>query len=362
MKLDNDYLLFKKKDALFWISLPFLYVLSFVYCFGVALIRFLYAIRIMPSFRPKLKVISVGNITLGGTGKTPLVETIVHFFSTKGKKAGIIIRGYKRPRREQCCKEMQTTGYFQLGDEASMLKTNISESIMVCVGRDKNKSARQLEKDRCEVAVVDDGFQHWRLRRDLDIVTIDSTVALSDQKLLPVGRLREPLRSLRRADIFVLTKTDFHPESAQKRKEELRALHPEALVASSVYEPMCFYDIASQTQTCEVALDQLKGQQVFMLVGVGNPFYFDKLVSGLGLKIAREFIFPDHYHYDEQDIDEIKGLADRLGIAAVITTQKDAERLKHLRSRFGTLRLLCLKIRMKITENEDAFYRRLRSV
>lgn len=361
MKLDNAYLLFGKKHVLFWICLPFLYIASFFYCFVVTILKWGHKLHVIPSYRSKLTVISVGNITLGGTGKTPLVEMIVSFLCKKNKKPGIIIRGYKKPRRKQCSVTQPQSNYFQFGDEASMLKTNLSDGVALCVGRDKNKSAKELETTECDVAVVDDGFQHWRLKRDLDIVAVDSTFTLSNQRVLPVGRLREPLSCLRRADIFVLTKTDFIPESTQQCKEELQGINPYALIVDTVYQPLCFFDV--QSGVChDVVLKEFKGKSVLILVGIANPFYFDKLLSGLGLKIVREFIFPDHYEYTQSDMIRIKELADNLGVDTIITTQKDAERLRHLLVYLQPLRLFCLKIQVKITENEEAFHSRLLSV
>lgn len=361
MKLDNTYLLFKKKHIVFWLCLPFLYLLSLLYCAAVMIFKAAYRMRILRSYRSPLTVISVGNITLGGTGKTPLVEMLVHFLRQKNKKPGIIIRGYKRPKLPDYNDARPQSSYFQFGDEASMLKANLSEDIAVCVGRDKNKSARALEAAGCDTAIVDDGFQHWRLERDLDVVAVDSTFALSDQTLLPLGRLREPLSCLRRADIFVLTKTDFIPESTQRCKDTLRRINPRALMVETVYRPLCFYDVQSGA-CCDVRSKELQGKNVFILVGIANPFYFDKLLSGLGVKIMREFIFPDHYEYSQSDMLRIKGLAESLGVDTILTTQKDAERLKHLLVHLEPLRLSCLKIQVIITENEEAFHSRLLSV
>jgi len=358
MKLEQPYLLFKKKNVAFWLSLPLLYLLSGFYYLIVVFIKFAYRIGVLPSYRSSCKVISVGNITLGGTGKTPLVEWIVNYLQKEKKSPGVIIRGYKRPKQLKCV-EVESE-YFKFGDEASMLKNNLLE-ISICVGKNKVDSAKQLEKQNCEVAILDDGFQHWRLKRNLDIVTIDSTFSLFQQKLLPLGRLREPIGALKRADLFVLNKTDLERENAEFIKKELNINNPGKLIVSTVYEPSCFFDL--HTGSCiDIQSQPFKSKPVLILVGIVNPIYFDKLISNLGLKIERELIYPDHYEYTKDDIFKIKELAQSLGVDTVITTQKDAERLRHLLDFVKPINIFCLKIQLKITENEEEFCNRLLSI
>ena len=341
MKLDNPYLLFEKNYVLFMVTFPILFLLSIVYCVAIYILKFLYKINLLPTYRPKFKVISVGNITLGGTGKTPLVEWIVDYLRGARKKPAIIIRGYKRPGIKRCG-IVKNGDYSKIGDEASMLKEKLGD-VNICVGRDRIESAKQLEETGCNIAVLDDGFQHWRLRRDLDIVTIDASLSISNQKLLPLGRLREPLSSLKRADIFILTKTDLSKEHTGKIEKELKAINPNALIVSSVYQPLCFTNLKTE-KSIPVDSDRFINKPAFILSGIANPLYFDRLLSRLKLKIKRELIYQDHYQYRKSDLDFIKKLAEDTGVSTVITTHKDAVRLKHYADLLDDINIFYLKI------------------
>lgn len=360
MKLDNSYLLFKKRHLFFWLSYPVLYLLSGIYCLTVEILKFAYKMNFLPAYRPKCKIISVGNITLGGTGKTPLVEWIADYLSRQKKKVGIIIRGYKRPEAKKCVIAKRSSGYFEIGDEARMLKESLGE-IDICVGRDKIESARQLEREKCDIVILDDGFQHWRLARDLDIVAIDCSFSILNQKLLPLGRLREPLSSLKRADVLVFNKTDFSEDNSIKLKEELNKINPSALIINSVYEPICFYDLKADI-SLPIDSDKFLDKPVFILAGIVNPLYFDRILSKLKLKIKRELIYPDHYEYTNKDIDFIKKLAQDTNVDTIITTHKDAVRLRHFLNLFENINLFYLKIKLKITKNEEELSKRLLAV
>lgn len=360
MTLDNRYLLFKNRNILFWICLPILFLLSIIYGFVVAILKLLYRIRILPSYRPGCKVISVGNITVGGTGKTPLVEYIAEYLRENYMSPGIIIRGYKRPKSKNAEVIAKSNRYFEVGDEASLLKDNLRD-ITIGIGRDKIVSAKKLEQLNNHPLIIDDGFQHWRLRRDLDIVTIDCTYPLASQRLLPLGRLREPLSSLKRAQILILTKTDFSQQNTLSIKEQLQKINPKALIASSVYQPVCFHDLKADE---DVAIDSaaIKNEPVFILLGIANPIYFDKLLSNIQLNIKRELVYPDHYEYKDKDLDFIKIMAREMNVNTIVTTQKDAVRIRHLFNYFENIGIYYLKIKLKITSNEEEFRNRILSM
>jgi len=356
MRLDNPYLLFKRKNLLFRICLPILKAFSFAYYLVINFLKLMSKLPIIGSYRSKCRVISVGNVTLGGTGKTPLVDWIADYLEKEKNKVGIIIRGYKKPRRN---KEVEYE-YFKIGDEASMLKESLP-TVSICVGKNKVNSAKVLDSENCDVAILDDGFQHWRLKRDLDIVTIDCTHSLFNQLLLPLGRLREPLDCLKRADIFVLTKTDMFIDNYEYIKNKLKEIKPGALIVSSIYEPICLFDL--KTNEC-LPKDSAKiiDKPIFLLSGIANPIYFDKLISQLKVKIKRELVFPDHHEYKDDELEFIKELAEETQVNTIITTHKDASRLKHLVGLFGDIEVYYLKIRLKITENEEEFKKRLLSL
>jgi len=353
----DSFLLFRKTSRFYWILFPVFFVFSKIYLFAINFIKFCYRTGIFRSYIPKAKVISIGNITLGGTGKTPLVEWVAKLFIKNNIKTAIVIGGYKRP---SVGFGRFDTDYFHLGDEAAMLKENLSEA-KIYVGKDKVRSLKRIEAEGLDVAIVDDGFQHWRLHRDLDVVVIDSTLDLFNQYLLPLGVLREQVNSIKRAHIFFLTRTDIAIENVANLKIKLNKINPNAIIISSVYKPVCFIDL--KTKNCiEVNSDFFKNKKVFILSGIANPLYFDKLVSDLKIRIVREFIFPDHHKYEINDVTSILQLADELAVDTLITTQKDAVRLQHLIRHFSTLNVFILKIELVITENEKEFSQRLFSV
>jgi tetraacyldisaccharide 4'-kinase len=359
MKFDSPYLLFRKKNILFWLCFLPLFLLSLVYGIVVTALKFLYKIRVLPSYKPGCRIISVGNITLGGTGKTPLVEWIVKFLRENHKDPGIIIRGYKRPKSNKSASEARRRGYLELGDEAVMLSENLG-NIHIAVGRDKIKSAQELEDLKCDTLILDDGFQHWRLRRDLDIVAIDCSQPLFAQRLLPLGRLREPLSSLKRAQVFILTKADLREDTTHLR-EYLHKINPKATVASSIYNPVCFHDL--KTDECFPAdLPSFKGMPVFIVSGIANPIYFDKILSNLKLNIKRELVYPDHYEYKRGDLDFIKKLSSEMRTSTVITTHKDAVRLRHFLNYIENVDIFYLEIELKVTKGEEELRHRILSV
>jgi len=358
--MKNRYLLFNKRNILFWILFPALYLLSLIYGFLSAAIRLAYGINILPGYKSKIKVISVGNITVGGSGKTPFVEWLVERLQKENKKVGIVIRGYKRPAGGYKGLVEDGSDYLEIGDEASMLKERFKD-VKIGVGEDKSRSMRLLENEKCEVAVLDDGFQHWRLKRDLDIVVVDASLPLSGQRLLPLGRLREPLSSLKRADILCFTKIDMSPDIYRDNVQLLKSINPKALAAGSLYQPLGLRDLKTGVLS-GLDSDKLLNRSVFILCGIANPLYFEKMVEGFELKIERRFIYPDHYQYEKEDISFINKAAKDNGINTIITTHKDAVRLKPFLGMLGDTEIFSLQVKLKITENEEELYRRLLSV
>ena len=180
----------KRKGALAAFFSFFLLLISFIYGFFVKLTLRCYQMKLFKSYRPGCRLISVGNISWGGTGKTPLVEALAKFLQQEGKKPAVLIRGYGK-------------------DEIYMLKDKLKD-IPVLAGRNRIRTARYaLKHYGADTIILDDGFQHWRLERDLDIVLIDVKFPFGNRSLTPRGILREPLSSLSRADVFGLTNSDL---------------------------------------------------------------------------------------------------------------------------------------------------------
>ena len=338
---------------------PLLFILS---CFFALLLfarGFFYRIGIFKSYRPDLKVISIGNITLGGTGKTPFAAYLAKRLRSEGHKVAILLRGYKKPKQIDT---MGSTEYNAMGDEASMLKSTCGEGVDVLAGKDRVLLAWQMEKEKTvDTVILDDGFQHFRLKRDLDIVTIDASNPFGNKFILPLGILREPLSSLKRADCFCLTRCD---EASEYMIGELRSflnrLTPAALVLKAFYCPASLYDLKKNKKE---SLEILKNKNVCLLAGIANPFSFIKTVRDLGAGISLKVFFDDHHHYSPAEIRDVAFKCREAKIKTILTTEKDAMRLSGfvLEQDLG-VDFFVLKIALKIVEGEEALSARLHTL
>ncbi|MDD4954332.1 MAG: tetraacyldisaccharide 4'-kinase [Candidatus Omnitrophica bacterium] len=299
------------------------------------------------SRRLNCRVISVGNITLGGTGKTTLVGYIAGYLKSRGYKVAILSRGYKK----------SGTGQGAMGDEPCMLSRKLPD-IPVLVDTDRVRSANSAIRDyAADTVILDDGLQQWRIRKDLEIVTIDSRNPFGNRRLIPRGILRQPLSSLRCADIFVLTKTNL-AANTDSIKEELRGLNPRAAIIESGHIPAGFYNISEPQALLDAAV--LKGLTVTLFSGIGDPQSFEDLISSLGIKIGLSFRFPDHYSYAGPDLNKIAADSEDKGINIIVTTEKDAARIDGIGNLKPGIRILVLRIALEIKDEEEFHGRLLR--
>ncbi len=332
---------------------PCLLILSYAYGFLVKAHYFFYKVNLLKSYKSQIAVISIGNITLGGTGKTPFTIMLAERLTQKNKKkTAVLIRGYGE-------------------DEWRMLEDKLGKhGIKVFVGRDRVKYAKQaLQYGACSL-ILDDGFQHRRLRRDLDIVLLDSTNPFGNRRLFPRGILREPLDSLRRADIIVLTKVDKPSPCAQglgKAKEnipaiadEIKKIAPGKTIVFAIHKPKDLFDIRTGG---EKELAFISGKKVCILSAICDASYFKHTVEMSRIRIGLEFVFPDHYPYRMCDLDHIFKKCKRENIDTIITTEKDAVKLKNLFPTPGvgnfpprgweTGQILALRIELEIIQGEE---------
>ncbi|MCX5669510.1 MAG: tetraacyldisaccharide 4'-kinase [Candidatus Omnitrophica bacterium] len=319
-----------------------LFVFSLFYGVIVVILASLY--RIKPT-RFNAKVISVGNITLGGTGKTTLVEYLSVKLSLAGKKIAVLSRGYKRDSRRP--------GAQGLGDEPAMLQKNLP-LVQVVVDQNRIKAAQTAIDYACDTLILDDGLQQWKIFKDLEIVTIDAQNPFGNYRMLPAGFLREPLFALKRADIFVLTQV-YSGQNLGDLTAKLKRINSRALIIESRHEPKG----VSRLDQADELLDPefLRGKPVAIFSGIGNPEGFQNCICGLGIKVAKYFRFPDHHDYTQADILRIIKEAKENNLEEIITTQKDAVKIRELGVK-GT-GILVLEIKLSITKNEAEFNRRL---
>lgn len=326
-------------------------LLSFVYSAGVRTIVGAYRLGIFRKAHVPKPVISIGNITLGGTGKTPLVESIVHFLGANDIKPVVLIRGYMGSRKMGGQEKI-------LSDEAQSLKRNFPD-VPVKVGLDREQQAlAALQEGPVDVFVLDDGFQHWRLSRDLDIVAIDCLNGFGNGAVIPRGILREPMGSLKRADVFILTRADQGLKNVEKICATLKKINASALVVTAAHQPISLLDLRGQGSTR--ALSFLNDRRIAALSAIGNPGSFIESLSSLGARVQKAFSLMDHHIYGIEDINQINLYCQESSIDTLVTTEKDAVKLRPLAEAFdGHLTILVLKINIKFLTGKDELFDRI---
>ena len=252
-------------------------------------------------------VISIGNITTGGTGKTPLVIWICNLLAGKGKNCAILTRGYK-------------TQPGILSDEPALLAKSCP-SAKIIVNPDRTAGAQKAVKEHdVAVIVMDDGFQHRKLKRDLDIITIDATCPFGCEHILPAGLLREPVTTLKRAQIAVITHCDkIQQDELTYLEDRILSLNPQITIAKAIYKHPCAIGIKGLNLTT----DQLKQKPVFAFCGIANPDNFFDSLKQMGTNLLGSKIYNDHHNYKAQDFGDIYEQAKYLGAEIILTTQKD---------------------------------------
>ena len=294
-------------------------------------------------------VISIGNITTGGTGKTPLVEYVARTIASHGKKVCILTRGYGR--KDPHLQVIVSDGYGVLaspseaGDEPFLLATKLAGQAAVISSADRIAAGEEAIKDfGTEAFVLDDGFQHLRLARDLNIACIDATNPWGGGRLLPYGRLREAREGLRRADCVVLTRCD-QVENIEGLRDEVGELIEGRAIFESRMRPLRVVSLKNGPEVLAVP------GRVGAFCAVGNPGSFFENLRGLGYEIGLERAFADHHAYSQSDVDALHQLAKETGANALITTAKDAVKVKGL-----SFALPCYVLEIEIAIHEaDAF-------
>jgi tetraacyldisaccharide 4'-kinase len=281
-------------------------------------------------------VISVGNLTVGGTGKTVIVQMIVRMLQAHGYKPAIVMRGYRRSSRGVVVVHDGSNiiaSVRESGDEAAFHAQKLG--VPVVVGESKVDAAVHAAGFLpCDVIVVDDGFQHRSLHRDADVVLVDKAT-LSDTRLLPSGRLREPLTSLHRADVIVIMDQSVEAASLQQ------FVSPDSFICSARIQAHCPTSINTP---------------VVSMCAIAQPHRFQQTLEECGLNVVRSFVFKDHHVYTKTDVTNVIRAAEAHG-AAIVTTEKDDVKLSHAHAMFTAhgVTYCVLPIEAKIIDNESMF-------
>jgi tetraacyldisaccharide 4'-kinase len=343
-----------RKEKPFWLKVLLfpLYLLSLPYGAAVRAKTIFYSIGLRNSKRLPCPVICVGNITVGGTGKTPLVITLAKGLMDRGIPVAILSRGYKGNKPSGPLVSDGKTIVLspeESGDEPFLMAQTL-KGVPIFIGKDRFINGQiALHRFGVRGLLLDDGYQHLRLHRDLNILLVDSHIGFGDHHLLPRGILREPLAHLRRANLFVLTKVE-NIEICKPLEKELHQFHPSSPVFHSHYEPRGLVGPKEEWEE----LHSLKGRKVLALSGVANPEYFSFLLRKCGLEIVSEAIFPDHHRFTNKDLASIEETSK--GMDWIVTTEKDMVKLRKFN--IGSLPLRALRINMKIWEEEN-FYKKI---
>jgi tetraacyldisaccharide 4'-kinase len=324
--------------------------LSQIYAMVIQIRNFCYGKQWLSSKQLSAKVISVGNITVGGTGKTPLVESLASFLYKKGFHVGVLSRGYRRKKSRN---EITVTsdGYMlrenaiHAGDEPALLASHLP-GIPVIVGRNRVKAGmKAIEEFGCDLLILDDGFQHRKINRDLDIVVIDATNPWGNGGVLPAGPLREPLRNLKRADAVVLSRTD-ETDNLENVLIQIDSLS-KAPVWFAKHKPEHWIDFNKGTTR---PLCFLEKKCVVAFCGIGNPDSFRRTLMSMNMEIIGFFPHRDHHWYTIHELQKMSDLARSKGAVALVTTEKDRMRIPE--SFTNNIPIFILKIKMEMQEEK----------
>ncbi len=300
-------------------------------------------------------VVSVGNLTVGGTGKTPFVAWLTERLQRRGLRPAILTRGYKRRSRESLIALEPSLGRApdprQVGDEPAWLARALPQ-VPIVLGADRYAAGRLAEQRfGVDVHILDDGFQYLSLARDMDIVLLDVTQEFSDRALIPAGRLREPCSALTRAHVVVLTRVDH--ADPKNLEEQVRRINPRADVYHASTELCALRDLGSNRQ---VPSEGLRGAPVMAFCGIGNPQAFLADVKRWGYTVAGQSVFPDHHVYTNSDVASLQARARQCGAKALVTTEKDSLNLPpNLPAQAGlesAMPLFTCIIRIEVHESE----------
>ena len=336
--------------------------LSCVFLAAVSIRYFFYRTGVLRRFPLGCQVISIGNVTAGGTGKTPVTEKFAHELTAAGRKVAILSRGYRRkeaPWWQRMFSQViekplvVSDGKHILldaatgGDEPYMLAANLP-GVCVLVDRNRVKAGRYaISRFGCDTLILDDGFQYQKLKHSLEVVLVDKTNPFGNGHMLPRGVLREPVKHIARADFIFLTKSDGNSAAV---REQIRAYNKTAEIIECRHAPRLLKDVWSRE---ELPLDWLKGKTLTTLSGIAVPQGFEDSLRKLGARVIWCERYADHHRYDSSEIIFALNKTSDLHADALITTEKDAVRFPRLES--TPVPCYYLRVDIEITAGAENF-------
>jgi tetraacyldisaccharide 4'-kinase len=311
-----------------------------------------YSVGLVRSVRVPRPVISIGNLTLGGTGKTPTVMTVCRFLRANGHRPAVLSRGYGGRIGKTVRVASHSTAINQgpddVGDEPSLMAERLPE-VPVVVSSDRVAGARYaIEKLQSDVLVLDDGYQHLRLKRDLNLLVMDAVEPFGNGQVFPRGTLRESPGQVCRADAVLLTHVG-HPAETEELQKFIRRYRPDLPIFTSRHRIIELIPFGSGSS---FPFEKIKGMRLLAVTGIGQPDRFVRMLREGGADLAAACLYPDHYRYRLEDLDEIEAEAKRLEARRIVTTEKDAVRIKMLARPMETLWVARLEL---VIDHPEAF-------
>ena len=334
----------KRRGLLASAARCFLWGLSLFYGVAIRVRSLAFDLGLRGSYRPDAIVISVGNLTTGGTGKTPVVAFLVRWLSERGLKVGILSRGYGKLNEE--------------GNDEKRVLDRLCPGVLHLQSSNRSEIAREaVEKHGCQILVLDDGFQHRKLARDFDIVLIDATQPWGFGHVLPRGLLREPISRLKRAEFALITRIDSVGEVQIRGIQATATRHiDDDCIATLSFRPTKLINTSGELR--DVSL--LTGKRVIGFCGIGNPDSFKGMLQSQSIEPLEFFLFPDHHHYAEEDLNQLASATSQHNADFVVTTLKDLVKLEP--AHIGDAELWAISIEAEFEIGLDALEKKLQSI
>ncbi|MCB0378234.1 MAG: tetraacyldisaccharide 4'-kinase [Bdellovibrionales bacterium] len=333
-----------------------LYPFALLFLFLVRLRLLFYALKWLPSRKVSCPVVCIGNLSVGGTGKTPWVQLLCLFFESINKKVVILTRGYKG-EYEGIVKVENDSDPRLVGDEPLWLKRNTSSLVYVSHHRYEG-ALKVIEDENPDLILLDDGYQHLALQRDINFLILDASAKKDSYQMLPLGRLREPFSHVKRASFVIINKCNYAEEGAVDwltTQIQPFLKNPKNLFFAD-------YQFDSWQPLFAEGVQEFPQSSLALCCGVGNPRGFVATVEEQNIAVEKSFIFPDHYFWKTIDIEKMTHLMGQLGLKHLLITEKDAVKLVRYRKHFKDMgiQLWMCKMKIDLKDQENVFFKQMK--
>ncbi|MCB2204679.1 tetraacyldisaccharide 4'-kinase [bacterium] len=330
-------------------------MLSSLYGLGMQLRNTAYDRGWLRSHSCAVPVISVGNLTAGGTGKTPVVEALLRAMLPDWRVA-MVTRGYRRKSSGLLVVSDgagKRSGVEESGDEAAQVAAKFPSAVVIADEQRVRGARYAADNFGVQRIVLDDAYQHRALARDCNILVLDARYPLASLRLLPAGRLREPLRGIDRADIVLLSRCEDAMQVEALRQEVSR--RTSVPVFATRFTPVALYPVVpGRTDAASHPVDALAGKRVLAFCGIASPASFTQTLEGMGMEVADTMQFPDHHWYNSDDMQKLHNRAEALGTELLVTTEKDAVRLQKHAGALSMFEVRYPQLELEFIDGDDA--------